>query len=138
MTISSCMSRASYAAAIGSTQKAVVLTKLPVNVKDSLHMKDSFAAMLRDWHNFYMLTGAAAATLMGLVFVATSLGTSLMKSAITTSGIRAFVSPTIIHFSSVLIIAALSTIPTHTYLSFGSLLGLGGVTGLGYVGIISA
>ena len=100
-------------------------------------MRDSFAEILRDWHNFYMFTGGAATTLMGLVFVAASLGTSLVKSATTASGIRAFVNPTIIQFSTVLVTAALITIPTQTYTSLGSLLGLGGVTGLGYVGIVS-
>ena len=35
----------------------------------------------RAWQNFYLLTGATAATLTGLVFVAASLGANLMGSA---------------------------------------------------------
>jgi hypothetical protein len=30
--------------------------------------------MLKDWHEFYLLVGTAAATLIGLLFVAASIG----------------------------------------------------------------
>jgi hypothetical protein len=94
-------------------------------------MPDPFTQLLHDWQNFYLLTGTAAATLTGLMFVAASLGASLVTPATTTS-VRTFVTPTIIHFSAVLITATLITIPTETALLLSSLLGLGGLAGLSY------
>lgn len=101
-------------------------------------MTDSFAEILRDWRDFFTFIGASATTLMGLMFVAVSLGSNLMKSEVNTSNIRAFVNPSIIHFITVLITAVIITIPTHNYFSLGSILGLAGVAGLVYVGIVSA
>src|SRR5215813_1076985 len=99
-------------------------------------MGNSFTDILREWHNFFSLTGEAAVTLMGLVFVAASLGASLVKTASTASGIRAFVNPTIIHFSAVLVLASLTLIPTQGFNSLGSLLCLTGVAGLLYAGVV--
>jgi uncharacterized membrane protein len=49
---------------------------------------------LHDWQNFYMLTGAAAATLIGLLFVAVSIsvGTNITVGQARDS-LRTFVSP---------------------------------------------
>jgi len=99
-------------------------------------MGNSFSDILREWHSFFSLTGQAAVTLMGLVFVAASLGASLVKAGSTASGIRAFVNPTIIHFSAVLVLASLTLIPTQGFNSLGSLLCLTGVAGLLYAGVV--
>ncbi len=37
------------------------------------YMVEDFVAVIEGWHDFYMLTGSAAATLLGLLFVAVSL-----------------------------------------------------------------
>ena len=100
-------------------------------------MGNSFTEILREWHSFYSLTGGAAITLMGLVFVAASLGASLVKSPSTASGIRTFVTPTIIHFSAVLTLAALILIPTQSFNSLGSLLCLSSGAGLLYDGVVT-
>lgn len=97
-------------------------------------MQDPLAETLRAWQNFYMLTGGAATSLLGLVFVAASFVASRVNPETAASGVRMFVTPTIIHFTAVLVIAALITIPTQTYASLGGLLGLGGVVGLGNAG----
>ena len=98
-------------------------------------MSDSFTQMLRDWQGFYLLVGTAAATLIGLIFVAISLGADLViPDTVTTA--HTWVTPIIIHFGMVLMIAALIAVPTLTSLSLGGLLGLAGVTGLAYVCII--
>jgi hypothetical protein len=88
----------------------------------------------RAWQNFYLLTGATAATLTGLVFVAASLGANLIGSAEVTGGLGTFVTPTVVHFTTVLLVAMLSTIPTQTCASLGLLLACCGAAGVGYVG----
>ena len=50
------------------------------------------------------------------------------------AGIRSFLSPTVVHFSSVLIICLLATIPTETWAVLGVLLTCGGAIGLAYSG----
>lgn len=71
----------------------------------------SFAAAVASWQNFYMLVGAAAATLIGLMFVAVTFGSSLV-TAQTSASARAFLDPTFTHFVQVLLTACLVTIPT--------------------------
>ncbi len=95
-------------------------------------MQETLNEILRAWQNFYMLAGGTSASLMGLVFVAASLAARLLDVDIATVGARAFVTPIIIHFSAVLVIAMLFMIPTHTTASLGIYLGLGGVAGLAY------
>ena len=70
---------------------------------------------LRDWQNFYMLTGAAAATLIGLLFVAISIsvGANLsLKQA--RNSLRTFVSPILIYYSQVFIISCLAIMPLQS------------------------
>jgi hypothetical protein len=88
-------------------------------------MSDTFAESLRAWHDFFILTGTAAATLMGLVFVAVSLaGSGQTRAAKHT--IATFVSPIVFHFGHVLLLAAGVVVPTHTAARFGVIaLGLG-------------
>ena len=106
------------------------------NLGTATFMGNSFTDILSEWHSFFSLTGQAAVTLMGLVFVAASLGASLAKAGSTASGIRAFVNPTIIHFSAVMVLASLTLIPTQGFNSLGSLLCLTGVAGLLYAGVV--
>lgn len=63
------------------------------------------------WHDFYMLTGGAAATLIGLIFVALSFGIGVEQSQRPTDGVNTFVKPAMVHFVIVLIIAATSVAP---------------------------
>ena len=95
-------------------------------------MQETLSETLRDWQSFYMLAGGASASLMGLVFVAASLAARLVDPDTAAAGVRTFVTPLIIHFSAVLIIAMLVMIPTQTSASFGGMLGVGGIIGLGY------
>jgi hypothetical protein len=37
---------------------------------------------LKDWHDFYVLVGTAAATLLGLLFIAVSLGAGYLRKPI--------------------------------------------------------
>jgi hypothetical protein len=63
--------------------------------------------MLGDWRSFYQTTGGAAATLIGLLFVVVSLSRNRDTSA-ANSGARLFLSPTVFHLTSVLVLSALA------------------------------
>ncbi len=72
---------------------------------------DAFADGLRPWHDFFMLAGASAATLMGLVFVAVSLGGNIKRASVRT--LETFVTPIVLHFGHVLVLSALLVVPAH-------------------------
>lgn len=94
-------------------------------------------AQLQPWQNFYMLLGGASATLVGLMFIAISLGSSRWmpeEEPILTASFNAFLSPTFIHFVYVLVTAVIVFVPT---LSEGVLGGLLALTGLGSLGHIA-
>lgn len=93
-------------------------------------MPDALAQPLQRWHDFYLLVGGAAATLVGLMFVAISLGSRFITQE-SLPGLRVFVSPTLIHFIYVLVIATVAMIPTLTLVPLGILLVLVGLFSFG-------
>jgi hypothetical protein len=98
-------------------------------------MHSSVGELFHDWHDFYVLVGTASATLVGLMFVAASIGASVFN-ADKQSAMSAFIGSTVVHFSSVLFICILAAIPAHTWATFGSLIAAAGVAGLIYSGRI--
>lgn len=98
-------------------------------------MTGDVTEILHPWHDFYMLAGAASATLVGLVFIAISIGSDYFNDH-TSIGLSAFITPTIVHFGGVLLVCLLAVVPTHTFLSLGLMLGVGCVFGLAYAGYI--
>jgi hypothetical protein len=87
--------------------------------------------ILSRWREFFTMTGTAGATLVGLMFVAASIGAGVFTRAHQV-GIRSFLSPTVVHFSAVMFASMISAIPTQTWSSFGTLVGLGGIAGIAY------
>ena len=88
---------------------------------------------LERWANFYLLTSAAAATLIGLLFVIITLGAERrVEDGI--AKIRVYLTPTVVYFASVLFLAALLTFPNHTRLTAILCICLAGVVGLAYLG----
>jgi len=87
--------------------------------------------LLHDWHDFYLLAGTASATLVGLMFVAASIGASIFSEE-NRPGMNAFVSPTVVHFSAVLLISLMLIAPIHRWFALGALLGSGGILGTAY------
>jgi len=81
------------------------------------------------WSNFYVIVGSAAGGLTGLTFVVIAL---VAEAHVRLSGLRAFVSPTVVHFCSVLGIAALLNVPGQTPASMGLCLGASGLLGVLY------
>ncbi len=91
--------------------------------------------MLHGWDNFYITTGAAAATLTGLLFVVMTLG-SEGSPAPAERGIHAFVTPTFVHFSGVLFQALMVLAPWPSPWPLAVALGLCGIAGLAYVVVV--
>ena len=81
----------------------------------------SFVIGAAVWQNFYLMLGEAAATLVGLMFVAVTFGSRMVKPE-TASMARSFLDPTYGHFVHVIFTACLLTIPTMTGPVLGGLL----------------
>ena len=100
-------------------------------------MQGSELPFLSDWQNFYMIIGTAAATLTGLMFVATTLIAGIDTHVSTAyAGISAFNTPTVVHFCAVLLLAASLSAPWQTFSSVRLLLSLFGLGGVLYLVIV--
>jgi hypothetical protein len=87
---------------------------------------------LEQWANFFVSTSAAAATLLGLLFVLVALAAERGRKD--TRSIRIYLTPTVIYFSSVLGMSALLIVPNQTRLSAVTCICLAGIVGMGYCG----
>ncbi len=87
------------------------------------------APTLQPWHDFFLLTGTAAASLLGLVFVAGSIAASIPNEKLGDNSTRAlWVLPIVYAFIRVLVVSAIGVVPGQRPLTFGWLLvGLSGV-----------
>lgn len=93
-------------------------------------MPDTLSQTLRDWQTFYFLVGGAAAGLVGLTFVAITVGSgTITKQNI--AGLRTFVNPSLIHFIYVLVTSAVVVMPGITRMQLGILLMLAGLVSAG-------
>ena len=88
------------------------------------------AATFTHWESFYVIVGSSAAALTGLQFVVIALGAE--GSNMRSEGVRAFATPTIVHFCSVLLISAILSAPWPTVFHAATALVICGVLGLGY------
>jgi hypothetical protein len=79
----------------------------------------SLADLIEDWHDFDLMVGTAAATLVGLMFVAASIGASIYTEK-NRPGMQAFISPTVVHFTSVLVLALFAPRVADTRRSAGA------------------
>jgi hypothetical protein len=99
-------------------------------------MDDALHATLAGWTNFYLITGTAAAALTGLQFVVQTLLASEALRLITgddpESGIAAFGSPTVVHFTVALLLSAVLCAPWPGYVVLRETLGVLGVGALAY------
>jgi hypothetical protein len=91
---------------------------------------------LAEWQNFYVITGSAAAGLTGLTFVVIALAKDARRTA--TTALRAYVTPTIVHFCTVLALAAFLSMPGQTAMCLGLGFGVAGFGGLLYAAVIVA
>ena len=100
-------------------------------------MSVSLDQTLRDWRDFYVMGGTAAATLVGLMFVFASIGASRFNDKYL-APMRAFITPTVVHFASVLFVCLVSIMPIHNGRRLGGVLGVGALIGLAYCASILA
>jgi hypothetical protein len=88
-----------------------------------------------EWESFYVIVGSGAAALIGLQFVVMTLVAERpLKGSQEASG--AFASPTIVHFSAVLLLSALLRAPWRTVTAAAIASGLLGLCGVVYVAIV--
>jgi hypothetical protein len=94
-------------------------------------MKDSAATALASWQNFYVIVGSSAGALTGLQFVVIAL---IAEARVTSSmrEIRAFGSPTTVHFCMALLISAVLSCPWRSLPILALALGASGVGGFVY------
>src|SRR5271169_4754119 len=80
------------------------------------------ADALKGWHDFYLLVGTAGATLLALLFVAASLGTGFLTEE-RHGAARTFMSPVVVHFTSVFFLSAVALFPSHQAKFFAAIIG---------------
>jgi hypothetical protein len=84
---------------------------------------------MKEWESYFVLTGTGAVTLIGLLFVVITLGTARAERG-DMGLLKIFVTPTLVHFGVVLLIALLALSPEGDSLIMP--FGLIGVLGLFY------
>lgn len=97
-------------------------------------------AALGAWANYYVITGSAAAALTGLQFVVQTL-IAQRDVAVPTEGaaehtVAAFGTPTVVHFAAALLLSAGMSAPWPAVASARVVLGVAGVGGLVYAGVV--
>lgn len=94
-------------------------------------MQEAAVSPLTTWQNFYVIIGSAAAALTGLMFVVITLiqRTIARRSS---GAFAAYSTPTVVHFSAALLVAAILSAPWQALWNAGLLLGLSGLWGVTY------
>jgi hypothetical protein len=93
------------------------------------------ASPLAAWETFFFLIGSSAAALTGLQFVVIALIAESGRRA-TTREIEAFSTPTIVHFTGVLLVSAILSAPWHGLLPVAIILGVCGLAGVAYIFLV--
>jgi hypothetical protein len=94
----------------------------------------SFSEVLGRWHEFYALLGTASATLVGLLFVAATVVSGVFTTT-RSAPRRMFLSASVIHFSTILVVCLIVLAPEHGWVSPGAMVAVCGIFGLGYYGL---
>ena len=87
---------------------------------------------LTEWDSFYVIVGSAAGALIGLQFVVMTLISERPPARAAEAG-AAFGTPTIVHFSVVLLLSALLRAPWHAIQSVAAVCGIVGLAGMAYL-----
>jgi hypothetical protein len=88
-----------------------------------------------EWDTFYVVIGSSAAALTGLQFVVIAL--SADHKGINSTGPEAFATPTIVHFCSVLVVAAILSVPRQTPATLAICFAIEGLAGFIYSTVAS-
>ena len=109
--------------------------KVYMDIERGFIMQEAAVLPLPTWQNFYVITGTAAATLTGLMFVAMTL-TARVRNRKSNETLGTFASPTVVHFCTVLLVAAILSAPWQALWNASLLLGLTGFGGVTYAVIV--
>jgi hypothetical protein len=82
-----------------------------------------------------MLFGTASATLVGLLFVAASVGSGYFNQS-RHQAARSFLSPSVVHFTCVLAGCLMVISPLQSWIMLGGLIGGDGLFGVAYSGVV--
>src|ERR1700691_2811825 len=94
--------------------------------------------MLAEWNEFYALLGTTAAALVALLFVAVSIGTSVLTpEPESRRNTGTYMSPVVFHYANVLFLSLIALIPTQTSESFGAVIGVAAVGSVIYSIVIT-
>ena len=88
---------------------------------------------LTAWEHFYVIVGSSAGALTGLQFVVIALIREADAGLASMVEIRAFGTPTVVHFCAALLISAILSAPWHSLFSAGLTLSACGAAGTIYV-----
>lgn len=94
-----------------------------------------FAGAAQPWHDLFMLFGTASATLVGLLFVAASIGSGFFTLE-RQAAFRGFVSSSVVIFASVLAASLAGMLPTPSWTLCGLLIGADGLFGLAWAVLV--
>ena len=86
---------------------------------------------LAPWHDYYLVLGAAAATLIGAMFVVASIGSGVLTRE-TTTQTSVFLTPIVTHLATVLLTCAAAVVPSLSLEVFGAVLAVAGLAGMLY------
>ena len=85
-----------------------------------------------EWETYFFMVGSSATGLIGLLFVVITL-TSELDGERAASGSRTFVTPTVVHFSAVLLISAIAVMPGLPPHTVALAIGIPAFLGFAYV-----
>ena len=89
------------------------------------------AEIFEHWHDYYLVQGGAAGTLVALLFVAVSVGIDYLTTE-RLAGARVFMNPVVIHFTAVFAAASLTLAPLRSLLVFVLIVGAGAAAAIVY------
>ena len=99
-------------------------------------MTRAWLEQLEEWHDFYVIVGSAAAGLTGLMFVVVTLGPKVISGR-GSSGVRGFVTPTVVLFHHGAGVSAVMAIPAISLKMLRTIFFVGGLGVLAYLPIRS-
>ena len=91
---------------------------------------------LSSWESFYVIVGSSAGALTGLQFIVMALIADMPVNQIVADASDAFSTPTIVHFSAVLLLSAMLSAPWHGFVAPLVLCSVSGIIGFIYVAIV--
>lgn len=87
------------------------------------------------WESFYVIIGSSGAALVGIQFLVVTLVANMRRRPPPES-VSAFATPTVVHFTGALLIAAIMSAPWRSLVSASVALAMCGVGGLAYTAVV--